>query len=73
MTIKTINRERPSLRVQKSKSIELPNGLKVISEKGLPNRKQMLDQLQKNEEFDVLIIGGGASGSGVAVGYDSCG
>lgn len=53
--------------MQKSKSFELPNGLKVISEKGLPSRQQMLVQLQKNEEFDVLIIGGGASGSGVAV------
>jgi len=51
----------------KSKSLELPNGIKVISEKGLPSRKDMLAKLQKPEEYDILIIGGGATGGGIAV------
>lgn len=50
-----------------SKTIELPNGIRVISEKGLPSRKDMLNSLQKKEEFDILIIGGGATGSSVAL------
>lgn len=53
--------------LQNSKSLELPNGIKVISEKGLPSRKEMLAKLQKQEEYDILIIGGGATGGGVAV------
>jgi len=32
----------------------------------LPTREQMQDSM-KNDEFDVLIIGGGATGCGVAL------
>lgn len=32
----------------------------------LPTRQNMIDSL-KNEEFDVLVIGGGATGCGVAL------
>ena len=53
--------------LQITKSVELPNGIKIISEKGLPDRRQMLAKLQQPEEYDVLIIGGGATGGGIAV------
>ncbi|EGT42172.1 hypothetical protein CAEBREN_07787 [Caenorhabditis brenneri] len=33
----------------------------------LPTRKDILTNLRKGEEFDVLIIGGGATGAGVAL------
>lgn len=33
----------------------------------LPMRNEQLARLQSNEEFDVLIIGGGASGAGCAL------
>jgi glycerol-3-phosphate dehydrogenase len=32
-----------------------------------PSREEMLGDLRKGEQFDLLIIGGGATGSGVAV------
>ncbi|KAF1768283.1 hypothetical protein GCK72_000095 [Caenorhabditis remanei] len=33
----------------------------------LPTRKDILTSLNKGDEFDVLIIGGGATGAGVAL------
>ncbi|KHJ90242.1 FAD dependent oxidoreductase, partial [Oesophagostomum dentatum] len=33
----------------------------------LPSRKELLDALKNGEEYDVLIIGGGATGAGVAL------
>lgn len=33
----------------------------------LPPRNEQLARLQSNEEFDVLIIGGGATGAGCAL------
>ncbi|KAK6727353.1 hypothetical protein RB195_005195 [Necator americanus] len=33
----------------------------------LPSRKEIIESLKTNEEFDVLIIGGGATGAGVAL------
>ncbi|SCU85195.1 LAME_0D00474g1_1 [Lachancea meyersii CBS 8951] len=33
----------------------------------LPDRAELLDKMAKTEEFDVLIIGGGATGTGAAV------
>lgn len=32
-----------------------------------PTRTQMLEQLQSGQEFDLLVIGGGATGTGVAL------
>ena len=32
-----------------------------------PSRREQLRKLRANEEFDVLIIGGGATGAGAAV------
>jgi hypothetical protein len=32
-----------------------------------PSRQQMLERLQSGEEFDLLVIGGGATGTGVAL------
>ena len=33
----------------------------------LPTREEQVDILSKTPEFDMLIIGGGATGAGVAV------
>ena len=40
--------------------------LKLKYKKGLPSRGEQLSEL-KNDEFDVLVIGGGATGAGVAL------
>ncbi|KJH42564.1 FAD dependent oxidoreductase [Dictyocaulus viviparus] len=34
---------------------------------GLPSRKEIINSLKTDEEFDVLVIGGGATGAGVAL------
>ena len=41
--------------------------LKPKSTKALPSRASQLKALQETPEFDVLVIGGGATGSGVAL------
>jgi glycerol-3-phosphate dehydrogenase len=33
----------------------------------LPSREEQVDMLSKTPEYDMLIIGGGATGAGVAV------
>ncbi|VDL65742.1 unnamed protein product [Nippostrongylus brasiliensis] len=33
----------------------------------LPSRKEIVDSLKAGEEYDVLVIGGGATGAGVAL------
>lgn len=33
----------------------------------LPSRKEQLDALQNTQEFDVLVVGGGATGVGCAL------
>ncbi|KIH48225.1 hypothetical protein ANCDUO_21708, partial [Ancylostoma duodenale] len=33
----------------------------------LPSRKELVEALKTDEEFDILIIGGGATGAGVAL------
>jgi glycerol-3-phosphate dehydrogenase len=43
-----------------------PPTLQRISDKGLPSREKQLKSLQ-DKEFDVLVIGGGATGAGVAL------
>lgn len=45
----------------------LDKDLVPISTKGLPSRAEHIRKLQAGEEFDVLIIGGGATGAGVAL------
>ena len=39
----------------------------MISKANIPTRRQMLDALSAEPEFDVVVIGGGATGLGVAV------
>ena len=41
--------------------------LKPISGKGLPSRADQLKNLRDGREYDVLVIGGGATGCGVAL------
>src|SRR5882757_8367171 len=41
--------------------------LKPIGNKGLPSRADHLKSLRETKEFDVLVIGGGATGCGVAL------
>ena len=41
--------------------------LKPISSKGLPSRADMLQKLREGKQYDVLVIGGGATGCGVAL------
>lgn len=41
--------------------------MKPVSTKALPSRAAQLKALQETPEFDILIIGGGATGSGVAL------
>lgn len=33
----------------------------------LPTRKELVDATKSAEEFDILVIGGGATGAGVAL------
>jgi len=38
-----------------------------LDEKKLPTRQEQLDRLGSDEEFDVLVVGGGCTGAGVAL------
>lgn len=38
----------------------------TLSNGPLPSRQQLIESLQK-DEFDILVVGGGASGTGVAL------
>jgi len=40
---------------------------KETKETNVPTRVQNLERLQSGEEFDILVVGGGATGSGVAL------
>lgn len=51
----------------KASSQSQATSLKPISTKALPSRADHLKNLQEGKEFDVLVIGGGATGCGVAV------
>ncbi|XP_015790857.1 glycerol-3-phosphate dehydrogenase, mitochondrial [Tetranychus urticae] len=44
-----------------------PAHLKMISKKGLPSRADHIKALKETPEYDVLVVGGGATGSGVAL------
>lgn len=35
--------------------------------KKLPSRKEMIEKMRKGEEYDLVIVGGGATGTGCAV------
>lgn len=49
------------------KSIKLSYSLTNES-KAIPSRSEMIESLNSQLEFDVLVIGGGATGCGVALG-----
>jgi len=40
--------------------------IRSVKEKPIPNRHKNLQRLQSGEEFDILVVGGGATGAGVA-------
>ena len=37
---------------------------RTVEEKPIPTRQQQLKRLASGEEFDVLVVGGGATGQG---------
>ena len=43
------------------------NGIATPAAKRLPSRSEYLKMLKSNEEYDLLVIGGGATGTGVAL------
>ncbi|XP_026114837.1 glycerol-3-phosphate dehydrogenase, mitochondrial-like isoform X2 [Carassius auratus] len=47
--------------------VEAQGELKVPFKDALPTREEQLSTLRKTEEFDVLVVGGGATGSGCAL------
>ena len=50
------------------KASSQPSALpKPITGKGLPSRADQLKKLSEGKEYDVLVIGGGATGCGVAL------
>lgn len=50
-----------------SKRLRYISGIRFDSNDALPSRKKLFDNLYTEKEFDVLIIGGGATGSGAAL------
>lgn len=47
--------------------VEAEGQLKMQYEDRLPTREDQLSALQNTPEFDVLVVGGGATGSGCAL------
>lgn len=47
--------------------VEAQGELKVPFKDALPTRAEQLSALRNTEEFDVLVVGGGATGSGCAL------
>lgn len=47
--------------------VEAQGELKVPFKDALPTREEQLSTLRNTEEFDVLVVGGGATGSGCAL------
>lgn len=47
--------------------VEAEGQLKAPFEDRLPTREEQLAALQNTPEFDVLVVGGGATGSGCAL------
>ena len=45
-------------------AIKIPT---VVSGKALPSRSQQLERLRSGETFDIIVVGGGATGSGAAL------
>lgn len=48
-------------------NVEAEAELKVIYADELPSRQAQLAALKNTEEFDVLVVGGGATGAGCAL------
>ncbi len=46
---------------------DVTSNLNVRPRSQLPSRSSILKSLEETEEFDVLVIGGGATGAGVAL------
>lgn len=46
---------------------EVEKKIRSVEEKAVPTRAQQLKRLASGEEFDVLVVGGGATGAGVAL------
>lgn len=47
--------------------VEAQGELKMLFKDALPTREEQLSTLRNTEEFDVLVVGGGATGSGCAL------
>lgn len=47
--------------------VEAQGELKVPFKDALPTREEQLSSLRNTEEFDILVVGGGATGSGCAL------
>lgn len=56
-----------TLRQRQPVYAEHPKLPDVASFKKLPSRSQMLESMKRGEEYDLVIVGGGATGSGCAV------
>lgn len=39
----------------------------VPGPEGIPSRREQIERLQEGEEYDVLVVGGGATGAGIAL------
>lgn len=48
-------------------NVEAEAELKVVYTDELPSRQAQLSSLKNTEEFDVLVVGGGATGAGCAL------
>lgn len=56
-----------TLFIQVSAEARQPAHLKMLYKKGLPSRSDLISTLKDTPEYDVLVVGGGATGSGVAL------
>jgi len=45
---------------------ETEQKIRSVQEKKVPSRQEQIDRLNSGEEFDILVVGGGATGAGVA-------
>lgn len=52
---------------QVSAEARQPAHLRKISSKGLPSRQDQINALRDTAEYDILVVGGGATGAGVAL------
>jgi len=45
---------------------DIEQKIRSVKEKKVPTRQEQLDRMQSGEEFDVLVVGGGSVGAGIA-------